>query len=305
MTSNKKELSELLSINKYALRLCHDAARFDLQKPFEVRKLDASYFTAKRIIKALETPSKYGFEAVVFFTCKFNFSRFYAIHLSALDNDGILSHVFPHRNPYTKIHEFWNQSAMESGRKDLRYYGGDFFVVAQERQYLRPASEFDKRSVNESGCGLYTYEYKHISRAYGYVSGTEDKSGYNSLYAVADRIRRLEEKRAARAKAKADDFDASEFKHTMRCKIQECREMVADYILNYTPVSSEWWRVDDDLKIARSLAWLICNYSEFCRNDINKQFKSVQAKQYAIDKLNSAADEIKAAYTEWESFASA
>ena len=281
---NKESLRGLLSMHKKALTFCHNSARFDLEKEFQVIAIPAQYMTEKKIASFIDMKDYVG----VIFCELFRGSYRYigAIHYSGMYSDGIMNNTFPERAYFYGIDTFYAKCEMEEVRKKFRKTDGTFYIVAQGRDLLRPASEFKKQSV---AC-WHGETWRKAVKIAGDVP--TDKSGYDRVSVIEQRLLRAEQLRKDRAKEAAEKVDTTHFRREMDHTIRECREMVADYILNYTHVSYE--------TIPGALHTLIVLYEPFCSREHRNMFASPDIKRRNMDEIRKCADRVKALYAEWK-----
>lgn len=283
---NKEALRGLLSMHKKALMFCHDSARFDLEKEFQVIAIPAQYMTEKKIASFIPMKDYVG----VIFCELFRGSYRYigVIHYSGMYSDGIMNNTFPERAYFYGIDTFYAKCEMEAIRKEFRKTDGTFYIVAQDRDLLRPASEFKKQS---SGVCWHSETWRKALKIAGDVR--TDKCGNDRVSVIMDHLIRAEQLRKDRAKEAAAKVDTTHFRHEMDHTIRECREMVADYILN-----CDGFLMGSVISMLQTLLTL---YRTFCDRDNRNNFSSTEGKDNDMKYIRERAENIKAFYTDWKS----
>ena len=290
--NEKDALRGLFDHNEKALTYCHGAARMDLEKPFHVWGIPDSFFTEKKIAEFIHVlaPDMTDYVGVIFFErVRGTYRDLMAIHYAGMRFDGIMNNTFPVRAYVRGIDTFYSKSDMETLRKAFRKAGGVFYIVAQSRDLLRPASEFQEKAHFDRWHRTTSAEI--VARRI--VGDREtDKSGYDRFAPVVDRVERADALRAERARNAASGIDTTQFKIETENAIRECRDLVADYILNYTHVSYE--------TIPGALHTLIVLYEQFCSRERRNMFSSPDIKNRNMDEIRRCADRVKALYAEWK-----
>lgn len=283
---NKEALRGLLSMHKKALTFCHNSARFDLEKEFHVLAIPAQYMTEKKISSFIDMKNYVGVIFCELFRGSFRYVG--VIHYSGMYSDGIMNNTFPERAYFYGIDTFYAKCAMEKARKEFKKTGRTFYIVAQDRDLLRPASEFKKQS---GGVCWHNETWLRAVKIAGDVR--TDKSGNDRVSAIMDHLIRAEQLRKDRAKEAAAKVDTAHFRREMDHTIRECREMVADYILNYDGVLMG--------SVISMLQTLLTLYRTFCDRDKHNNYSSPEGKEIDMKHIRERAENIKAFYTNWKS----
>jgi len=294
--TEKNTLRDLLSQNKKALTFCHDSARFDLEKPFHVLAIPARNFTEKKIAEYVyaiaDLHDMTDYSGVIFFErVRFSYRDLMAIHYSGMRFDGIMNSVFPFHHHEKGIDTFWGKTDLETARKAFRKMDGKFFyIVAQQRNFLRPSDELSRNAYHAP---TPIWRSTFWRKACEIVKGQEtDKCGNNRVYRLMGLLEQAQALREERARKAASEMDTTHFRAEMEHTIRECREMVADYILNYTHDSFE--------TIPGALHTLNVLYEMFCNRDRKNAFASPDLKRRNMDEIRKCADRVKALYAEWK-----
>lgn len=290
--NDKNALRGLFDHNEKALTFCHNAARMDLEKPFHVWAITGSFFTEKKIAEYIHAfaPDMTDYVGVIFFErVRGTYRDLMAIHYAGMRFDGIMNHTFSLRAYVRGIDTFYSKTDMETLRKAFRKAGGVFYVVTQSRDLLRPASEFQEKTH----FNVWHYTTPAEQKARRIVGDRKtDKSGYDRFAPVVDRIERADALRVERAMKAASEIDITQFRSETENAIRECRDLVADYILNYTHVSYE--------RIPDALHTLIVLYEQFCSRERRNTFYSPDIKRRNMDEIIKCADRVKVLYAEWK-----
>ena len=303
-----KDVNDLLSINRRALRFCNARSCFDLVKPYEIIKLPGQPFTFNSVKKIIKTPAPY--RAILFMKS----NRPWEKDIMAVTFDSSSGYFNTERkesSPYYQNHidYFYRKGDFEDCRKKN---ASPVFVLIQAEAFCQaaPAPDHGKlhnytdllterlRKVDERHLARLDYNGKIIEvdsykRIYYHSSFEDhakkiigpasiDKSGYISFYNVAARLREAEILRQRRAAAAAAELDTSARERVILSKIENARQVVADYVTIYDGSISPYTAGD----VTRKLFHAVSGYKSFqARKSCPDGYRNIKAKTDALDDI--------------------
>lgn len=302
-----KNLRELLSINSRALAFCNGCSCFDLEKPYELIRLPEKPFTFNSVKKAITTPAPY--RAILFMKS----NRTWEKDLMAIRFYSSSAYFFYDRKegaPYydDKIDYFIRKIDFEEARKGN---ASPVFVLVQANELCQAAPAPDHKIKNYPDLlseRLRKVDDRHTARLdyngmiveaeekKGYIIKNSfemlaknivgpalvDKSGYISFYNVAERLRNAEILRQRRAAAAAAVLDTSEQENRIHTRIENARQVVADYVIAYAGIIPPYTAYD----VVKMLFLAVSEYKLFQDRKARPDgFINIKAKIGALDDI--------------------
>ena len=303
-----QDIHDLLSINKNALRFCNAISCFDLVKPFEIVKLPGQPFTFNSVKKIIKTPAPY--RAILLMKSNRPMEK----DLMAVTFDSSSARFnteIENGSPYynNQIDYFYRRIDFEECRKNN---ASPVFVLIQAEAFCQaaPAPDHGKlrnytdlfterlRKVDEQHFArldyngqiieIDSYKRNYYHNCFEYHAkkiigpSSIDKSGYISFYNVAARLREAEILRQRRAAAAAAELDTTARERVILSKIENARQVVADYVISYDGSISPYTAGD----VTRKLFHAVSGYKSFqARKSCPDGYRNIKAKTDALDDI--------------------